>query len=481
MLSDVQKLEGAGKRLAADAIELLLSVQDGGVVKSLLESPQPIIGAQEVRSAIAEREKIPEPATVRRSPSYRPLAKEHSGRVRVIEKQDISGRSRSTGTIDDFVEHFRGRFSVISGMLRARISPNPVVECGRLKESAGGMVRLICMVSEKRDTKKGDLLLFVEDGTGAAKVFVPRREKCYLAARELAQDEIVAIDGKFADPFLIAGEITWPDIPVVRDRRHADADLAVAYVSDLHIGSRHFMEKEFAHFLSWLNGQWGDAELAGRVKYLEIAGDIVDGIGVYPSQEKDLLVKDIYKQYAIFDELIAKVPDHIEVIVSPGNHDAVRRADPQPIIPLGIMKADVKKVGSPSCVEIEGLRHLIYHGTSLDSVIAGIPGLSYNRPEQAMVALLKRRHLSPIYGENLIVPEREDVMVIDSEPDVLHMGHVHKNGHLVYRGTLVLNSGTFQARTEYQERMGHIPTPGLVYVSELATGNVRTVDFSQPA
>jgi DNA polymerase II small subunit len=480
MLADVKKLEDAGKRLAPDAVELLLSVDKEGVVRALLENPVPIISADAVLAAIAEEGKIPQPVEVKRASGFAPISKEHSPRLRVIERQDISGKSRCTGTIEDFVEHFQDRFKRVGKMLKNRISANPVVETERLKENQGKGVRLICMVAERRDTKKGDLLLTVEDGKGTAKVFVSKREKCFLAAKGIADDEIIAVDGKYADPFLIASEITWPDLPVVRERKHAEEDLAVAYISDLHIGSRHFLEKEFANFLSWLNGKWGDATLAGKVKYVEIGGDIVDGIGVYPSQEKDLVIKDIYKQYEMFDELIVNLPDYVEVIVSPGNHDAVRRADPQPIIPMELMKADVKKVGSPSLVEIEGLKHLIYHGTSLDSVIAGIPGLSYNRPEEAMLALLKRRHLSPLYGDNLIVPEKQDVMVIEEEPDVLHMGHVHKNGHLNYRGTVVLNSGTFQARTEYQERMGHIPTPGKAYVMELKSGNLNMVDFGEP-
>lgn len=173
-----------------------------------------------------------------------------------------------------------------------------------------------------------------------------------------------------------------------------------------------------------------------------------------------------------------EIPDYITIIVSPGNHDAVRRAEPQPQLPPELLKeARVLSIGSPSRLDIEGLRHLVYHGTSLDSIISGISGLSYAKPEEPMLALLKRRHLSPIYGGNPIVPEAHDYMVINDEPDVVHMGHIHKNGSMLYRGTLLLNSGTFQARTEFQVRMGHVPSPCIVPVLETVNGKLTHLSF----
>ena len=41
----------------------------------------------------------------------------------------------------------------------------------------------------------------------------------------------------------------------------------------------------------------------------------------------NLAIKDIYKQYDKFTELIRQVPEYIEVFICPGQHDAVRRAD----------------------------------------------------------------------------------------------------------------------------------------------------------
>ncbi len=92
-------------------------------------------------------------------------------------------------------------------------------------------------------------------------------------------------------------------------------------------------------------------------------------------------------------------------------------------------------------------------------MISAIPDTSYANPEKAMIEILRRRHLSPIYGGNVIVPSKEDNLVIDKIPDILHMGHIHKNGIANYHGVEIVNSGTWQARTDFQIRQGHIPTP----------------------
>ena len=34
--------------------------------------------------------------------------------------------------------------------------------------------------------------------------------------------------------------------------------------------------------------------------------------------------------------------------------------------------SEVVRAGNPSKIDIEGIRHLMYHGTSLDSIIAGM-------------------------------------------------------------------------------------------------------------
>ncbi len=104
----------------------------------------------------------------------------------------------------------------------------------------------------------------------------------------------------------------------------------------------------------------------------------MDGIGVYPNQDRSLTVLDIYSQYKIFFNFIGMIPDYVQVFIIPGNHDAVQRAEPQPQLSnelVGDFKADnVHIIPNPSFLTLHGIDILAYHGTSLDSVISAIPG-----------------------------------------------------------------------------------------------------------
>ena len=64
-------------------------------------------------------------------------------------------------------------------------------------------------------------------------------------------------------------------------------------------------------------------DIAKKIKYIFIVGDLVDGCGIYPEQDKELLIKDVYQQYKECAELLKQIPKHIPLIICPGNHDAL--------------------------------------------------------------------------------------------------------------------------------------------------------------
>jgi len=465
-----------GIRLTVEAEELIKSnASDETLLQKLFLLDKPLITKEDIESILQNKTEV----EVVRPSHFMPSAREYSTSVQVLHTRDVTGKSRTKGEVENFINHFRNRYERLSRLLRR--NGVPTVDLADVKKHMGEKVRVVVLVSEKRETKKGNLLFEVEDLTGSFKVVISsngRNEKIVPKSKSVLLDDVVAITGKVLEPYIIAEEIEWPDLPVVREKKSSEADVAIAYISDIHLGSRHFLQRQLEQFSEWLHGRGEATELAGKVKYVLIAGDIVDGIGIYPNQERELVVKDIYQQYKMFDDFIQSIPDYVEVIAAPGNHDAVRRGEPQPALSKDLISSDILNVGNPSTLVIEGMKHLVYHGASMDSMISNIPGSSYMHPEKVMVEYLKRRHLSPVYGGNLIIPENIDYMVIDEPPDVFHAGHVHKNGYTQYRGTLVINSGTFQERTDFQVKQGHVPTPALVPVYELKHGRLRTLDFN---
>jgi len=138
---------------------------------------------------------------------------------------------------------------------------------------------------------------------------------------------------------------------------------------------------------------------------------------------------------------------------------------------------NVHLTGNPVRVTVHGVKVLMYHGTSFDTIIGKVPGCSYAKPETAMTECLKKRHLIPMYKEDSISPEKYDYLAIKEVPDVFHAGHVHTNGYANYRGVKIINSGTWQARTKYQEQLGHIPTPGRVPLMNLQTHEITVKHF----
>ena len=465
----------------------------GHILDFYKESQKPnVLG----KDALAEiklsiQQQLPKQVEVTSAPGYKPYSMDYKSSYSIRKT-----RHMPTGaTVADFAEHFNDRLAKMERIIsegHAGSMSNRVKKIENVKHYADGReVTIVGMVYSVSTTKNGNKMITIEDETGYAKVIVSnyntgKQERPGGLAEEaerIAPDEVIGISGKVSGPFIIAKSIIWPDVPV-RTRPVTKDDLAIAFLSDIHVGSKLFLEKQFRRFLEWINGNIDyRKELASKIKYIVVSGDVVDGIGVYPNQDKELAILDIYKQYDLLFELLSEIPEYVEVFVLPGNHDAVQRAEPQPSLPSEftskIKGSNIHLLPNPGYVRIENLNVLAYHGTSLDSVIQAVKGCSYAEPARAMEEVLRARHLSPIYGGNPIVPTKEDNLVMDEVPDILHMGHLHKNGYSEYHGTLIVNSGTWQARTSFQARMGHIPTPALLPIYETLTRNLVAIDFNE--
>jgi len=302
----------------------------------------------------------------------------------------------------------------------------------------------------------------------------------------LMPDQVVCLAViKTRSNLFLAEDIIFPEIGRKVPQRAQEPVYAVL-TSDLHIGSKMFEKEAFRRFLLWLRGKYGNQQMrdiAGRVKYLLIAGDLVDGVGVYPGQAKELSIRDVHRQYDFAFKYIEKIPKYIEIVICPGNHDAARKALPQPAIPEsytgGIKgKSNIRSVGSPSLLSLHGVEVLMYHGVSLNDIIGVVPGMDHDHPERAMRLLMQSRHLAPSYGgKTMLSPENRDYLVIDRVPDIFHAGHIHVFGYCNYRGVLVVNSGGWQKQTGYMEKLGLVPTPGKVPVVNLQTLETTVLSF----
>ena len=325
-----------------------------------------------------------------------------------------------------------------------------------------------------------DVELVIDDTTGSIPAVCKTRDLINEAST-LILDQMLMLEispSKRNSNDFIVKDIIFPDIPEHVPSK-SGTESYVALISDLHVGSKYFMDKEFKDFVSWLSS---DDDIVRKINFVCIAGDIVDGIGIYPNQDRELIDLNINSQISYAAALLDKIPKRMHVFLIPGNHDPGRRALPQTAL---TSLCDFKSLenfsilGNPSLIELNRVKLLMFHGQSLDDVIATVPGLSYSKPVEAMKILLRSRHLSPIYGNRTpIAPESEDMLVIDDVPDVFHAGHVHITQIGRYKGTLIVNSGAWQRQTKFQQTMGINPTPGICILVNLATLQSFKKDFN---
>lgn len=402
--------------------------------------------------------------------------------IEIIE--DVTGNSCCEGSMYDFATLFKDRYERLYNLLHRRQEMKNVVLLKNARQREGE-ISVIGMVSGINRSKNGRVLVDIEDESDTATVYIPE-EKMGVAA-SLVEDEVIGITGKSGrGGLLIAESIIRPDIPVNKKKQTASGEGYVAFLSDVHIGSKTFLQEEWQHFVLWVSGKAGNErqrKVAQGIKYLILPGDIVEGIGIYPHQEEDLLIEDIYGQYEALAREFQSLPDHITVIMQPGNHDAVRLALPQPAFENDVRDifSDVNAlfIGNPCYLSVEGVEMLIYHGQSLFDFSTRL-GIDQNRPTDIMKIMLQCRHLAPVYGDvTPLAPERKDYMVIDRVPDIFVTGHVHTTALDRYRGVLLINASTWQAQTEYQKMMNFVPDPAKVPIVNLQNGHASLMDFGR--
>ncbi len=491
----------SGYQLDKEAFDFLKLVsQKKDPVKLMAEVVKKLEGASEktlfinrqfleetAGTTFPKEEGKPQPPPMEVRKAFHAYAEDVDADLKVVE--DPTDKISGSADLEDYLEYFQDRFRRLERILRKRIDARgatPISEA--LKAPNNSNVKIVGMITEKRERKQ-KLILRIEDLEASVSLLVSSSASHEILdkARRLLLDQVVCVSAtKVRNNLLIADDFILPDIPQKKPQK-ASMPVCAALISDLHVGSKMFMAEAFDRFILWLNGKFGNDRLrnmASRVKYVVIAGDLVDGIGIYPGQMGELAITDVYEQYREVSKFVERIPDYIELIVIPGNHDASRKALPQPAIPqeYGEPLYEARKIhslGNPCTVHLHQVELLLYHGRSLDDIVASVPNMSFHMPEKAMRLLLQSRHVAPIYGERtLIAPEKRDLLVIENPPDIFHAGHVHVVGREAYRGSLVVNSGAWQNQTEFQKKMGLTPTPAIAPIVDLQTLQVTTINFT---
>jgi len=371
------------------------------------------------------------------------------------------------GISDSFVDIFKTRYSFLHSKLNERSRNFYFSPVSKLRRE-NNQVFASGMVVNYNESKKGFRIVEIEDDAEAIKVILPKTYKDIII-----KDEVIGVSGQFSKDgtAIFADNVYRPEVS--KTPSLSQNGIRVMVISDIHVGSKNFMEDSFIEMIDYVNTQ--------GISFVIMNGDLVDGIGVYPDQEADLEITDINLQYKKLATLISKFNRNVRVIVIPGNHDIVYPMEPQNPLPKEINElfpVNVTSLSNPVWVEIGERIFLLYHGTSIFDFLEAIPGATLNDTGRVMVEMLKRGHLAPEYGKNLsFIPLKSDYYLIDPVPDALITGHVHDHSITTYRGILAINASTFQEQTNYQRMMNFNPRPGIGTIVDTYDMSTTLVKF----
>ena len=402
---------------------------------------------------------------------------------------DITGKSVTEGKKEDIRSCFNDRLKQIRRLILDRNLPNrPIAinEAVRQRKQLTGRdnsFTIIGLVKESNTTKNGNLRFTIEDVSSEVRCMLMQRDEDSanqeIVHAGLMNDDVIGVTGSFSQSgdLVYVDDIHFPPLDQHKKRTSgADRAVSAAFISDLHLGSKTFLEPQWEKMMKWFN----EDPLAKTIRYLVISGDGVDGVGIYPGQDKHLNIPDLFNQYSRLGTMLQELPDWIEVLLLPGNHDAVRPAEPQPALDPEL-QTDYNNtvfVGNPCDFSLNGVRVLSYHGVSIMDFVASLRTVTFDTPEAAMRAMIDRRHLAPSWGgKTPLSPEPEDRLVIQEIPDIFVTGHVHGHHTETYKGVNLVHSSTWQDQTDYQRMLGFQPKPCILTVVNLHTHAMAAIPF----
>ncbi|MDP6325222.1 MAG: hypothetical protein QF684_06640, partial [Candidatus Thalassarchaeaceae archaeon] len=204
---------------------------------------------------------------------------------------DITGKSVTEGKKEDIQSCFNDRLKQIRRLILDRNLPNrpiAVNEAVRQRKQLSdrdNAFTIIGLVNDPKTTKNGHLMFSIEDHTGEIRCLLSQRDEDspnqQIVHAGLMADDVIGVSGHFNQDgtMMWVEDIHFPAL-TTHERRTAGEDQAVsaAFISDLHLGSKTFLEPQWHKMIQWFH----DDPLAKTIRYLVISGDGVDGVGIYP-------------------------------------------------------------------------------------------------------------------------------------------------------------------------------------------------------
>ena len=192
---------------------------------------------------------------------------------------DITGNSVTEGKMTDITACFNDRLKSIRKLIVQNSNlPRKHQEIARLLAETNryqgheNKAAAIGLVNEPRYTKNGHLIWGLEDETGEMTCLLTKRkgedrDRAHEAILEagLMPDDVLGVSGTFSQ----TGDLFYvDDLHFPLESRHqkvsAEQGVSVAFLSDIHVGSKTFLEAQWHKMVRWFHSD----PLAKTIKYL---------------------------------------------------------------------------------------------------------------------------------------------------------------------------------------------------------------------
>ena len=486
--------------LASDALEYLIvqSPPEKHFIKFLesITNNIPVITLEKVQNEFEAEITIEDGLISDREDHKQEIAKKEILDIETSIDLDIPFKLPQEPNIKAFREMFIQRYHQLSQMIKKNISPDITILNRNLQKNKIPHTRVGVLIGMVQDTgvlHTNRFVINLEDPlTGkTTKCVIVQDPPSFPGYRNIIRDTVVGIIGVLPKNF-IEGELTalWGrDIIRPSFRNHhfkpRDTYSKVLCISDIHFGSKKFANNLFSRLIAFLNKeiQVEDTFLNPEtIDTIIVAGDLIDGI---KHTQNDIQIDNkssLENLYQDISVLFKKIPSRINIIIIPGEKDASQMVIPQPPIDKKVGRSlyslsNVQNHGNPLRMTINGMRFLIFHGQGYEQIFKDRLKLESHEMIKGMQELLEYRHLFPEYGPFYpIAPYSDDYLVIDTIPDIIITGHLHKSNHSMYKGIRIVSCGTFLRDGKDNENLSSL---GVFPIIETKTGEIKMLDLKE--
>jgi DNA polymerase II small subunit/DNA polymerase delta subunit B len=363
----------------------------------------------------------------------------------------------------DYRRLFRSRFSQLRDIVAVRLSSSPssIEEAIQLPDASQvTVIGMVCTRFSLRDQN----VLELESPRSPDRLRVIFSSKTSIkGGKEIFLDSVIAVAGQMKTRALqeqgtakmryLGGTSvfhpgTLPRSPVVpfEDKTRS---IYMAVIGDLHVGSIHFAKDVFESFIHQITTEAESVPGGECPSLIVVLGDLIEGSWGrrHPSEKGNQEFPTIESQYAYLAKALSTLPETTTLIVIPGEHDFTRRALPQPAIDVEHIETLSRLANSrfrenPCWLTLNGRSTaLLFHGQGLEKM--GRITKTFDSSTDFLIECLEQRHLCLSWGSEMLAPEPIDYLVIDKQPDLFLVGHLHSAAYTYHNGTTLISAGTF--------------------------------------